>query len=78
MNASKRLLRIGDLADRSGLSRHTLNHYLLLGLITEEARTPTGRCLFSPRVLGRLADIASMKPRRTLKQIRENLTRRAR
>ena len=78
MNAPKHLLRIGDLAARSGLSRHTLNHYLLLGLITEEARTPTGRRLFSPRVLGRLADIASMKPQRTLNQIRENLARRSR
>ncbi len=78
MISPARLLRIGDLAARSGLSRHTLNHYLLLGLITEEARTPTGRCLFNPRVLERLADIASMKPQRTLKQIRENLARRSR
>ncbi len=78
MSTAPRLLRIGDLATRSGLSRHTLNHYLLLGLITEEARTPTGRCLFSPRTLERLADIASMKPERTLKQIRESLSRRPR
>ena len=78
MSATSRLLRIGDLAARSGLSRHTLNHYLLLGLITEEARTPTGRCLFNPRVLARLTDIASMKPERTLKQIRESLSRKPR
>ena len=74
----KRLLKIGDLAARSGLSRPTLNHYILLGLITEEARTPTGRCLFNPRVLERLADIALMKPERTLKEIRESLGRKPR
>ena len=71
----KLLLRMRELSERSGLSRQTLNHYLLLGLITEEARTPTGRCLFGPEVLERLAEIGTMKPRRTLRQIRETLAR---
>lgn len=71
----KPLLRMRELSERSGLSRQTLSHYLLLGLITEEARTPTGRCLFGPEVLERLSEIETMKLCRTLRQIRETLTR---
>ncbi len=67
------LMKIGELSERAGLSRQTLNHYLLLGLIHEEAQTPSGRCLFSAAVLDRLAVIESMKPERTLKEIRESL-----
>lgn len=65
-----------DLSERSGLSRETLSHYLLLGLIAEEARTPSGRCLFAPDVLEDLADIEAMKADRTLKEIRETLEQR--
>ena len=68
-----RLLRMGDLVARSGLSRQTLNHYVLLGLITEEARTASDRYLFGEGVLRRLARIGAMKRNRTLRQILECL-----
>ena len=71
------LMRMGELVMRSGLSRQTLNHYILLGLITEEARTASDRYLFGEAVLERLSRIESMKPSRTLKQIRECLEREA-
>ena len=67
------LMRMGELVTRSGLSRQTLNHYILLGLITEEARTASDRYLFGESVLERLSRIEAMKRSRTLKQIRECL-----
>ena len=73
--APARLMKMGELSARTGVSRETLNHYLLLGLITEEAQTPTGRRLFGPEVLERLAAIEAMKRDRTLKEIREWLAK---
>ena len=68
------LIRMGDLSRQAGISRQTLSHYLLLGLIQETERTPSARCLFSLSMLDRLADIAAMKRRgRTLREIRESL-----
>ncbi len=68
------LMKIGELSGRTGLSRQTLNHYLLLGLLQEEARTPSGRCLFARSALDRLARIEALKRQdRTLKEIRECL-----
>ena len=68
------LMRMGDLARKAGVSRQTLSHYLLLGLIEETERTPSERCLFSPSILDRLLDIDRMKRQgRTLREIRESL-----
>ena len=69
------LMRMGELVERSGLSRQTLNHYVLLGLITEEARTASDRYLFGESVLERLERIEGLKRSRTLKQVRECLER---
>ncbi len=67
-------MRMGDLSKRAGLSRQTLSHYLLLGLIQEDRRTPSERCLFGPSVLDRLEAIATMKREGcTLREIRERL-----
>lgn len=74
-SGSAGLMRIGEISVRTGISRETLNHYLLLGLIMEETQTRTGRRLFSPAVLEELAVIESMKPSRTLKEIREWLSK---
>ena len=72
-------LRMGDLSRRVWISRQTLSHYLLLGLIQEEHRTPSERCLFGPSVLDRLSAIAEMKrDGLTLREIRERLARPAR
>ena len=71
------LMKMGELVERSGLSRQTLNHYILLGLITEEARTASDRYLFGESVLHRLSRIEVMKRSRTLKQIRESLEQEA-
>ena len=68
-------MRMGELVARSGLSRQTLNHYVLLGLIVEEARTASDRYLFGQTVLDRLARIEDLKRSRTLKQVRECLER---
>ena len=67
------LMKMSELRRLSGLSRQTLQHYLLLGLITEEGRTPSGRCLFGPAVMDRLALIERLKRERTLGEIREDL-----
>ncbi len=76
MDSVTGLMRMGDLSRQAGISRQTLSHYLLLGLIQETERTPSERCLFSPSVLARLEDIAVMKRQgRTLREIRENLAR---
>jgi hypothetical protein len=67
-----RLMRVGDVARRSGLSREVINSYAMFGLIAEAERSPTGHRLFGPEVLQRLKMVGLLKRRGyTLRDIRE-------
>lgn len=61
---------ISDLASATGLSRHTLNFYLKLGLIQESGRTESNYRLFDQAVVDRLHHIIRLRQAGwTLKQI---------
>ncbi|MBM6545837.1 MerR family transcriptional regulator [Janibacter sp. YIM B02568] len=54
--------RIGDVAERTGLSVRTLRHYDEIGLITPSDRTPGGFRLYTDADLADLLLIRRMKP----------------
>ena len=66
------LMKIGDVARRSGLSRQMISSYCMYGLIREAARTPKGHRLFDEKVLRRLRLIRGLVEHGyTLRDIRE-------
>jgi len=66
------LMRVGEVARRSGLSREVVNSYAMFGLICEVQRSPSGHRLFGPDVLQRLRMVGLLKRRGyTLRDIRE-------
>ena len=69
-----KLYKIGEVMQYSGLSRQTIHNYTMLGLITEEARTPSGHRLYGEAVFERLARIQDLKARMSLKEVREALS----
>ena len=71
----KKLYKIGEVMRYSGLSRQTIHNYTMLGLITEEERTPSGHRLYGESVFYRLERIQRLKQRMSLKEVREALGR---
>ena len=66
----QKIYMISDLASITGLSRHTLNFYLKLGLIKESGRTESNYRFFDQDVVDRLQDIIRLRQTgRSLKQI---------
>lgn len=58
----REVMLIGDLASRTGLSIHTINYYLKLGLIAEAGRTSrSGFRLFGNEALGQLQTIIGLR-----------------
>lgn len=55
--AERALLKIGEVAARSGVSIDTLRYYERLGLLSKPARTSGGYRLYEARVVDRLAFI---------------------
>lgn len=51
---SKQWMRISQVAERTGLSRQTIQYYLFLGVIHETARSPGGQRLFDDHVVERV------------------------
>ena len=65
-----KIYMISDLASATGLSRHTLNFYLKLGLIQESGRTESNYRFFDQAVVDRLHHIIRLRHAGcTLKQI---------
>lgn len=52
---------ISDLASATGLSRHTLNFYMKLGLIEESGRTESNYRFFDQAVVNRLRRIIELR-----------------
>lgn len=61
-DAPPRLMQIGEIADRAGMSLRTLRHYDEVGLLTPSARSEGGFRLYTQDDLDRLMVIRRMKP----------------
>ena len=57
----QKIYMISDLASVTGLSRHTLNFYLKLGLIEESGRTESNYRFFDQAVVDRLHHIIALR-----------------
>lgn len=55
------------------ISRQTLHNYTLMGLISENRRTPAGHRLYDNKVFKRLLKIELLKRHRTLTEIKKLL-----
>jgi DNA-binding transcriptional MerR regulator len=70
----QKIYMISDLASATGLSRHTLNFYLKLGLINESGRTESNYRFFDQAVVDRLHYIIRLRQAGcTLKHIKDLL-----
>jgi DNA-binding transcriptional MerR regulator len=66
-----KIYMISDLASVTGLSRHTLNFYLKIGLIEESGRTESNYRFFDTAVLDRLNQIIALRGKgHSLQQIK--------
>jgi DNA-binding transcriptional MerR regulator len=73
MMPSKKLYKISEIMKQSGLSRQTVHNYTMLGLITEEERTPEGHRLYPESTAERLRKIRLLSRHRTLREVGEIL-----
>jgi DNA-binding transcriptional MerR regulator len=49
------LVTIGEAAKKAGVSRQSLQYYLMIGLLEPSEVTPTGRRLFNAKAVERIA-----------------------
>jgi len=65
-------MQIGQASKQAGISRQTLQYYLMLGLMEPTERTPTGRRLFDEKAVERIKLIKRLnKSGYPLRAIRE-------
>ena len=69
----RKLYKIGEVMRYTGLSRQTIHNYTMLGLITEDERTPSGHRLYGESVFYRLEKIQELKRTKSLKEVRQVL-----
>lgn len=72
--ATRGLMQIGEVADRTGLSLRTVRHYEDVGLLSPAERSPGGFRLYTDATVERLRVVKQMKPLEfTLEQMQELL-----
>ena len=54
MSPEERLVPIGPAAEKAGVSRQTLQYYIMVGLLEPTKVTPTGRRLFDAKAIERI------------------------
>ncbi len=54
MTRESKLVPIGDAAKKAGISRQSLQYYIMLGLLEPTEVTPTGRRLFDEQTINRI------------------------
>jgi DNA-binding transcriptional MerR regulator len=65
-------MRIGQLAERAGISTKAIRYYEQIGILTPPARTPSGYRSYDPSALGRLGFVrAAQAVGLTLGEIRQ-------
>jgi len=65
----KKLFKIGEVMKYSGLSRQTIHNYTMMGLITEDERTPSGHRLYGEGVFPRIEKIKMLLIHRSLSEV---------
>ena len=60
MNNKRKLVPIGTAAKKAGVSRQTLQYYLMVGLLEPTDVTPSGRRLFDERSIERIKVIKKL------------------
>ncbi len=72
MSEKSRLIPIGTAAKKAGISRQSLQYYLMVGLLEPTEVTPTGRRLFDEKSIERIKLIKKLnKSGYPLRAIRE-------
>lgn len=79
--SKKKLLSIGKAAEKAGISRQSLQYYLMIGLLEPTKTTSTGRRLFDEKAISRIKLIKKLNdsgyPLRAIRDLflegRENL-----
>ncbi len=54
MSQKSNLIPIGKAAKKAGISRQSLQYYLMIGLLEPTEITPTGRRLFDEKIIERI------------------------
>jgi hypothetical protein len=75
VTAPRKLYKIGEVMQYSGLSRQTVHNYTVLELITEVERTASGHRLYGEEVFERIKRIEQLKKQNTIAQVLEILRR---
>ena len=65
----RKLFKIGEVMQHTGLSRQTIHNYTMLGLLTEEERTRSGHRLYGEEVFERIERIKALRGKKSLKEI---------
>ena len=74
MSSIRKLFKIGEVMEHSGLSRQAIHNYTQLELINEAKRTPSGHRLYGKEVFGRLKKIKKLQSKgKTLMEIKKIL-----
>ena len=55
MSEDTQFITIGEAAKKAGVSRQSLQYYLMIGLLEPSEVTPTGRRLFDAKAVERIA-----------------------
>jgi DNA-binding transcriptional MerR regulator len=72
LSTKRELLRTGAAAKKAGISRQSLQYYLMLGLVEPTEITPTGRRLFDKKAIKQIMLIRKLNESGyTLRAIRE-------
>ena len=60
MSQEKKLTSIGTAAKKAGISRQSLQYYLMVGLLEPTEVTPTGRRMFDQKAIERIKIIKKL------------------
>lgn len=70
--SKKKLMPIGTAAKKAGISRQSLQYYIMVGLLEPTEVTPTGRRMFDEKIIERIKMIKKLnKSGYPLRAIRE-------
>ena len=56
-----RMYMVSDLARETGISKHSIYHYMKIGLIEESYRSPNNYCFFDERELEKIKRIRELR-----------------